>query len=944
MEAALTRLTAALSDRYRIERELGAGGMATVYLAHDLRHDRDVAIKVLHEDLGFALGAERFLAEIRTTARLQHPHILPLLDSGSTAQKGEGGGLLYYVMPFVTGESLRDRLTRERQLPLEDALRITREVADALGHAHGQGIVHRDIKPENVLLQGGHALVADFGIALALESAGGERLTQSGLSIGTPQYMSPEQAMGERAVDGRTDQYALAAVTYEMLTGTAPFTGATAQAVIARKLTEAPPSVCVVRPAAGPSVERAVRRALAPLPADRFSDIAGFAAALNAAAHDSAAQPVDTPPAVAASGLARGGVARRGVRVVVALAAAAGVIALVDGLWPGESAPPALLRVTIPTGALAMLGHAAAPVVAISPDGRTLAYVAGTRNVGQLMLRPLDAAAATPVPDAAQTFSPFFSPDGKWLAYVDAGDGATGARLKKRNLASGEIFDLGGSVTGMHGATWTRDGRIILGGSQENDWAIASIPEEGGQQTVIVRRDPRAPEGYLVWPALTPDGRHVVFTALTGSGAAKSLDLLDLASGERRVLHAIGATRDGGGAAAITSDGVLVFAANGTVLAAELDVRRGRLRDDPVPVVSDILMGVRGEPGIGHFALAAGGTLVYVAGNQRALSGSALLRWDDSVHATPVLTVRKPEAEGGTGLSLSTLRFVPGTDVVLFSAESGRRDPAWVRWWDANELWEARLGTDVGRQVAPPRAYNPVPSTDGAWVYTNRVADRSYTSAIFRARREEGGALERLTADEPGTLQSPYSVSPDGRLLFFVSTDTASPSIEADIFALPLEGDRTPRPVLVRPGLDLHPMLSPDGRWLAWTAGFRETAAVMVAPYPELTPERQVAMGPSSEPVWSADGRTLFYFDHQRARVVAVAVSVAGPDGLRFGAPRAVSGTSLGVFNWRNRRWDVDRAGRVHTVTAYVAEDTLVARDLAVLANWGTTLRAAVRR
>ena len=183
-------LTAALRDRYRIERELGAGGMATVYLGHDLKHDRDVAIKVLHPDLGAALGGERFLSEIRTTARLQHPHILPLLDSG------DAGGLLYYVMPVVTGESLRARLERERQLPIPDAVRIAREVASALDYAHRQGVIHRDIKPENILLHDGSALVADFGIALAVQTAGGQRMTQTGLSLGTPQYMSPEQAMG----------------------------------------------------------------------------------------------------------------------------------------------------------------------------------------------------------------------------------------------------------------------------------------------------------------------------------------------------------------------------------------------------------------------------------------------------------------------------------------------------------------------------------------------------------------------------------------------------------------------------------------------------------------------------------------------------------------------------------------------------------------------------
>src|SRR4051812_10760276 len=241
MTMSVDEVAAALSERYSIERELGQGGMATVYLAHDLKHDRDVAIKVLHEDLGATLGPDRFLAEIKTTARLQHPHILPLLDSG------EANGLLFYVMPFVAGETLRERLTRDTQLPIADGIRIAREVADALSAAHAHGIIHRDIKPENILLQGGHALVADFGIALAVQHAGGARMTQTGLSLGTPQYMSPEQAMGDKTVDARADIYALGAVLYEMLAGEPPFTGPTVQAIVARILTEKPASLRAVR-------------------------------------------------------------------------------------------------------------------------------------------------------------------------------------------------------------------------------------------------------------------------------------------------------------------------------------------------------------------------------------------------------------------------------------------------------------------------------------------------------------------------------------------------------------------------------------------------------------------------------------------------------------------------------------------------------------------------
>jgi eukaryotic-like serine/threonine-protein kinase len=271
-------LSSALADRYRIERELGAGGMATVYLAHDLKHDRQVAIKVLKPELGAALGAERFLAEVKITARLDHPHVLTLIDSGAV------DGTLFYVMPFVRGESLRARLTREKRLGLADALGITRQIASALDHAHRQGVVHRDIKPENILLHEGEAMLTDFGIALAVREAGADRLTSTGLSLGTPSYMSPEQAAGDRDIDARSDIYSLGAVTYEMLAGEPPVTGASAQATIAKLMTERPTSLCVLRDNVPAAVDTAVLRALAKTPADRFASAREFAEALSSGA------------------------------------------------------------------------------------------------------------------------------------------------------------------------------------------------------------------------------------------------------------------------------------------------------------------------------------------------------------------------------------------------------------------------------------------------------------------------------------------------------------------------------------------------------------------------------------------------------------------------------------------------------------------------------------
>ena len=264
MSGAPPRLTAALAGRYRIERELGRGGMATVYLAHDLKHDRSVALKVLRPELAAVLGAERFLREIAVTARLDHPHILTLIDSG------EADGFLFYVVPYVRGESLREKLTREKQLPIEQALQITQQVAGALDYAHRQGVIHRDIKPENILLHEGEAMVADFGIALAVTQGGGDRLTESGLRVGTPAYMSPEQATGDGQPDARSDVYSLAAVLYEMLAGEPPHTGPTAQAIIAKLLTEPPTRLGVVRRDVSSVIDAALARALAKLPAERF--------------------------------------------------------------------------------------------------------------------------------------------------------------------------------------------------------------------------------------------------------------------------------------------------------------------------------------------------------------------------------------------------------------------------------------------------------------------------------------------------------------------------------------------------------------------------------------------------------------------------------------------------------------------------------------------------
>jgi len=438
----LDSIRSAIADRYRIERELGAGGMATVYLARDLKHDRDVAIKVLHSDLGAALGGERFLAEIRTTARLQHPHILPLLDSG------DAGGLLYYVMPFVAGETLRARLERERQLPIADALRIAREVADALAAAHENGIIHRDVKPENILLQSGHALVADFGIALAVQHAAGQRLTQTGLSLGTPQYMSPEQAMGEKAIDARSDIYALGAITYEMLTGEPPFTGATVQAIVAKVLTEKPTSIATVRDTVPPHVEAAVLTALAKLPADRFQTAKEFTSALSGS---DAAMVVTSPRAAAVATTPD----RRYRMLIGALALGGVAAAFFTGRSMGGTNDMPFARLGLMTQVTWEPGLEITP--AISPDGKMVAYSAGNGTASKIFVRPVAGGRVTPLTDdtiAVESF-PEWSHDASRILYIKNGQvfsAPSGGGPPRQ-----EVPRAGGVVS----ATWSPDAKRI---------------------------------------------------------------------------------------------------------------------------------------------------------------------------------------------------------------------------------------------------------------------------------------------------------------------------------------------------------------------------------------------------------------------------------------------------------------------------------------------------
>ncbi len=365
MSDPVSRLNAALEGRYAIERELGEGGMATVYLATDLKHNRNVALKVLKPELAAVVGAERFLAEIQVTANLQHPHILPLHDSG------EADGFLFYVMPYVEGETLRDRIDREKQLPVDEAVALASKVAGALHHAHEHGVIHRDIKPGNILLQDGEPVVADFGIALAVGAAGSNRLTETGLSLGTPYYMSPEQATGDQVVGSSTDTYALGSVLYEMLVGDPPYAGSTAQAVLGKIIAGDPVSAKKHRPSVPANVDAAIRKALEKLAADRFTAAKDFARSL------------DDPGFRHGAELVVGMTAGRSMWNPLSLAASGLVVLLLVVFGWSQLRPVPALPVTsveIELGAGEAVNN-----FALSPDGSFVLYAAA----GGTWLRPL---------------------------------------------------------------------------------------------------------------------------------------------------------------------------------------------------------------------------------------------------------------------------------------------------------------------------------------------------------------------------------------------------------------------------------------------------------------------------------------------------------------------------------------------------------------------------
>jgi eukaryotic-like serine/threonine-protein kinase len=878
MTEPLSRLSAALGDRYHLERELGRGGMATVYLAHDLKHDRQVALKVLRPDLAAVIGADRFLKEIKVTANLQHPHILGLIDSGAV------DGLLYYVMPYVEGESLRDRLTVEKQLSVDDAVRITREVAGALDYAHRHHVIHRDIKPENILLHEGQALVADFGIALAVSAAGGARMTETGMSLGTPHYMAPEQAMGEREITARSDVYALGCVLYEMLVGEPPFTGPTAQAIVARVLTEVPRPLLPQRHTIPPHVEAAVLTALEKLPADRFATAAAFSEALTRPTATTAAR---LPSAAGIAPVA--GDADRWRRVAGVVAVLALILVGLAGwgwLRPGEPAAVSRFVVEFEGG----LDLTAPWSPAISQDGAHIAYTAAD---GALVLRDRDRLEATPVPDGETGQTPFFSPDGERMAFVTGLPGS----LRVASLSGGAAVTLVADSAYGSGGAWSDDGWLyFIGGARQS---LMRIRAEGGRPQLIARPNPGHDELFFNWPEILPGGKTALVTVWRRKGAA-DIAAVDLASGAVTVLT-------GGVRALYAPTGhLIVLQGDGSLTAVGFDPRRLTLRGRPTPMLDGVWVGGAITLPI---ALSRTGTLLY----QTAPPQEQVVRVTRDGTAHPV----DPAWNG----QVQQLALSPdGHRLTVAEVREGRVE-MWVKALDAGPLTRLAFeGTYDYRSSWAP---------DGRSILF--VSDLAGHSALYRIPADGSAPLTPFR-DDPRAVDE-GSLSQDGRWLIFRIGSGGG----RDIYAIRPGLDSTPIPLATTPFEEYSPALSPDGRWLAYASDESRQSEVYVRPFPNAGSAKwQVSREGGTEPMWSHSGRELFY---RNAAGDFVAAAVAPGPSFQVTSEKALFAARDYITDNRNHNYAVSPDDRSFL---FVRPQPGASSRLVVVLNWFQELNAKV--
>jgi serine/threonine-protein kinase len=911
MSDPLSRLNAALSDRYAIGARLGEGGMATVYLADDLKHDRKVAIKVLRPELAAVIGGERFVAEIKTTAGLQHPHILPLFDSG------EADGFLYYVMPFVEGESLRERLDRHRQLPVEDAVRIARAVGSALHYAHERGIVHRDIKPGNILLHAGEPVVADFGIALAISAAGGGRLTETGMSVGTPHYMSPEQASADRDIDARSDTYALACVLYEMLAGDPPHTGPSAQAILVRILTETPRDLTDVRRSVPNHVRDAVIKGLEKLPADRFATAKDFADALADSSFRYRPVVADAPrkaPATTSEGAWR--------RPSVWAIPAAAIVGLGAGalLTSGDGPPRSDAPATRLELGLEVLTLQRPEVIHVSPDGDQFAFV-GDRGVEDgIYTRAADEVEFRHMEGTEDASFMAFSPDGDWIAFV-ADDGSI-KRIPASGGSSRVILPRDPEGRAPLFVTWGADDYLLYVGFGQQPGVVARVPASGGEVEVLMEG-----QGDLMHsPQMLPDGRTLMVSA-TGT---QDVLLHDTEADSTWTLLSATAS------ATLLPTGELIYVdTRGGMWAAPFDLERRDFSAEPVPVLTGVLLSGGVVP---SFSVSRTGTLTYLKTS------------DESAGPGGMQSLRVFSFQGGSeeipiaGRRYRNVRWSPdGRSVAFAGLEPGQpTGRSSIYTYNVELRTATRRLTDEGTQAFPVWspdggriAYLDAQSLvgpDGTGMGPLASGDLSMVDA-------GGGTPEPLVQQEGQDV--PYHWTSDGRVVFTGGPDAGSSNL---LLAA------VDRPGEVGTYLDIDGdlgsvVVSPDRRWAAFLSS--EAPGVnnelVVRSFPEPGTPIQVSEGGGDRPRWSRTGDRLFYWKTEGDLDSLMMASVQTRPTFRVLSTELVLSGDFEEATW-DLHPDGDRMVVAVSEGAATGEGAATVEPPVPLAvvNWFTELRAAL--
>ncbi len=837
MTAIPDRLAAALADRYRLERELGQGGMATVYLAEDLKHKRKVALKVLKPELAAVLGAERFVQEITTTAALQHPHILPLFDSGTA------DGFLFYVMPFIDGETLRAKLDRETQLGVDEAVRITTDVADALDYAHQQGVIHRDIKPENILLHNGRPMVADFGIALALSAAAGGRMTETGLSLGTPHYMSPEQATAEKEITARSDVYSLGSVLYEMLAGQPPHLGGSAQQIIMKIVTDTARPVTELRKSVPANVAAATAKALEKLPADRFESARAFADALGNPMFATAAFSTTQVP---------GG--RRWWRDPRIAALAVGGIAIGTLLGSilarsGRAKLPSEYDVGLPDTA-GMMTVTQDAGFAVSPAGDFVIYEVQQGGRSELWYRSLLDATVRRIPGSDGGSQPVLSPNGRRIAYFRPRDDGWSIEVLPVEGGTSTTLGRGGGI--VRRLYWSADDRLLL---LQSDGRVARWfdPERGGGTSVQMR--------YCESQAPIAGTDQV----LCGGGGLKwgyRVTLGDSVT-EVRLWRAEDSSRVFGSSFQVVEGRYLTFVSiSADLMAAPVDLESGRVGRS-VRLASGL--GLADYTGNAAYAIAASGTLVYAQGDNRSI-GNLVRVSDAGIDTVPVgreAFVTFEYSPDGRRLA-AVVEGLEGMELRIYDLASGRYQ-TWIRRptvthpvWSPQGDRIAFTTFDsvfVGSpdRADPPEFLFPVPGGGDVsqWMPDGRVTLIEYESlGIWSFRIDQrpfvmdtlftGNGFTWLSADgrwvgyvNPSWTEAWIEPFPrDGRRYPVATGNLADPQWMSGFeFGVPItEGERTRlERVTVTPGSD--PPARNRGQW-ADAPRFRDTNGPSFAPAP----------------------------------------------------------------------------------------------------------------